>query len=1300
MEVISMIPVLFKEDELIFTHNGIGALYESLSCDVIEEENGSFTMELEYPVDGEWFSEIKDFRIIQAKPNDIDEPHNFRIYEIEKSIDELTVFVRANTRTNDLGSNLITNYVGENVTPQQAMNGIKSNLIEPTEFDLISDIQTTSNVEWTRMNPLNAIVGVAGSMVSIWGGQIKRTNRAIYLYSRRGRDNVVTIRPGKNIEGLHMTVSTAGLVTKILPTFSYSPVDVPEYQMVTMYDGSVEKRRVQTQDNTALSDDITVLGDVVSSQYVDNYPTNYWSSVDYGDDDELKILIDDYIDARLTAAEESPTILDMSGFENDLQNFVKTELDKKASQYFTHRNPTVDKPTVRITVNMLQLSDSPDWEDFKDLEQIGLTDTLDVWVEEYDIDVEVRVTSLTYDSIGEQVRAFNAGSDRAARQTVIEKKYDDLAKATNDYITRFKNGVQNLFSTTADQLNRRFEGYTEPSAEISSEGDIWFKEIGEGKVELWIHDGVYWQPLMTEDFGKKLEADIEAAQAEAERAQATADETVDNINQVVNDNGFTTLEGLFASKITGEEAETMFYQEAEAIGFVYMEDGVRKAIIGIQDGLPYIKGEHVILDGNTIVDGDFKVTGDMLADGAVIGQLEVDGIDAQNVNIINLDAGSITGGNLELSQGLKITHNGKVIFGVNAYNQIDMDEGIREDLKGDDGATGPKGDIGPQGPQGEQGPKGATGSQGPRGATGTSVDSVTEYYLATSTSSGIVATDTRFTTAIQTMTATNKYLWNYEQINFSDGTSQPTIPVIIGVYGDKGQTGATGGTGATGATGRSITSITEHYLATSASTGVTRSTSGWGTTMKTTTETNKYLWNYETINWSSGTTPTYVEPIIIGVHGAKGPQGIQGPAGANGQSQYVYVRYSANSNGSSMTTTPGTTTKYIGVVVTSSATVPAYGSFTWSKYVGDPGVQGPQGLKGETGANGQPTYTWVKYADTPTTGMNDFPDGKKYIGLAFNKTTQTESTSYSAYQWSLMPQNIEIGGRNLLVQRTITEGGYLTETGAVTASAAWFYTDYIPVAGYTKLTTSGYTNLGNGPSVVYYDADKVFVKGIANGGVSRAKEITIDPGIAYIRFSGETKDLPTLKIEKGNMATDWTEAPEDTQAKIDEKADTDLIDNIQNQLDDFVLLEDYDPQIGAINIALQQYRELIESGEVATDEAVEDIKKLLDRTEAVEHNLGEFTESWNFEVTEITMGEEGLFLGDNLTNMGIRIAPQIEDRPPRIDFVDNGTIVAEITGQYMKINRGIFVKSAQIGEHQIETIAGGHTIWKWIPSTT
>lgn len=68
---------------------------------------------------------------------------------------------------------------------------------------------------------------------------------------------------------------------------------------------------------------------------------------------------------------------------------------------------------------------------------------------------------------------------------------------------------------------------------------------------------------------------------------------------------------------------------------------------------------------------------------------------------------------------------------------------------------------------------------------------------------------------------------------------------------------------------------------------------------------------------------------------------------------------------------------------------------------GATGPQGPQGIQGVKGADGKTYYTWVKYADSPTSGMSDNPSGKKYIGFAYNKTTGTESTSYSDYSWSL-----------------------------------------------------------------------------------------------------------------------------------------------------------------------------------------------------------------------------------------------------------------------------------------------------------
>src|SRR5690625_4173938 len=139
---------------------------------------------------------------------------------------------------------------------------------------------------------------------------------------------------------------------------------------------------------------------------------------------------------------------------------------------------------------------------------------------------------------------------------------------------------------------------------------------------------------------------------------------------------------------------------------------------------------------------------------------------------------------------------------------------------------------GEKGDKGDTGPRGATGERGPRGDAGTSVTGVTEYYLASTASSGVTTGTSGWTTTMQQMTPSKRYLWNYEKIHFSDDTTQNTLPVIIGVYGDKGDEGDTG---------RSIVSIEERYLATSASSGVTRSTSGWTSNMQQTTTSKRYL---------------------------------------------------------------------------------------------------------------------------------------------------------------------------------------------------------------------------------------------------------------------------------------------------------------------------------------------------------------------------------------------------------------------------------------------------------------------------
>jgi hypothetical protein len=55
------------------------------------------------------------------------------------------------------------------------------------------------------------------------------------------------------------------------------------------------------------------------------------------------------------------------------------------------------------------------------------------------------------------------------------------------------------------------------------------------------------------------------------------------------------------------------------------------------------------------------------------------------------------------------------------------------------------------------------------------------------------------------------------------------------------------------------------------------------------------------------------------------------------------------------------------------------------------------------GENATIYYTWIKYADNASgSGISNSPDGKKYIGFAYNKTTATESNTPSDYTWSLI----------------------------------------------------------------------------------------------------------------------------------------------------------------------------------------------------------------------------------------------------------------------------------------------------------
>lgn len=108
--------------------------------------------------------------------------------------------------------------------------------------------------------------------------------------------------------------------------------------------------------------------------------------------------------------------------------------------------------------------------------------------------------------------------------------------------------------------------------------------------------------------------------------------------------------------------------------------------------------------------------------------------------------------------------------------------------------------------------------------------------------------------------------------------------------------------GAKGSDGKGISSIIHHYLVNNLTNGVTTSTSGWKTSPTSVTVTNKYLWYYQTINYTTG-SPTNTTPAIIGVYGDTGGKGETGKGIKSVTPEYYLSSSNTTQTGGSWKTT-------------------------------------------------------------------------------------------------------------------------------------------------------------------------------------------------------------------------------------------------------------------------------------------------------------------------------------------------------------------------------------------------------------
>lgn len=156
--------------------------------------------------------------------------------------------------------------------------------------------------------------------------------------------------------------------------------------------------------------------------------------------------------------------------------------------------------------------------------------------------------------------------------------------------------------------------------------------------------------------------------------------------------------------------------------------------------------------------------------------------------------------------------------------------------------------------------------------------------------------------------------------------------------------------------------------------------------------------NYKDYTWSK-------------IKGDDGKTPVKGVDYFDGTSSYLWIRYSANSDGSGMTTTPSADTKYIGTATTTTNTAPTtISNYKWSKYVGENGTPGKNG------------YVHIAYADS-SDGKTGFDTvngtNKKYIGQ-YTDNIETDSKNPTDYTWS------KVKGDDVTITSTKVE--YITTT--------------------------------------------------------------------------------------------------------------------------------------------------------------------------------------------------------------------------------------------------------------------------------
>ena len=475
-----MRPILFNKNEQAFDTYGLGEL-DVTKGTVTRERNGNYTLYAEIPVNDPAVASLEKEMKLKADAGLRTKNQTFEISRIVKDSSNI-VKIYGQHISHKLEYMAVVNGRPFSGPASAALAIWRNATIGDLRFDVWSDIQTMDKgvFDISKMeNARQALGGVEGSILDIYGGEYEFDNMTVRLHKQLGRTAPTVLEYGRNILSAESDETIESSYTSVLPFATYTP-DKPE-------------------------------GDTSDSQ----------------PDPVTVTLPENYVDSKYKAvyAHRRIKVVDFSSeFKSDSKNKDIPTPDKlrKIATDYMERN-AIGKPKINIKIEYADLAKTLDYADNGWIEELELCDIVPIYYPQIGLtDDTAKVTTITYDFINERNESVEFGdigtNIKSTMQSGLAGRVDGIAKAQQDFENNLPDYLLNA------QGNKVW--YNKPDNKEHKVGDIWFEKNGLYN-RMYVWNGSQWEKRIDTEDVDKIKKEVNR---QLEEAKTTTDRAIEEAN--------------------------------------------------------------------------------------------------------------------------------------------------------------------------------------------------------------------------------------------------------------------------------------------------------------------------------------------------------------------------------------------------------------------------------------------------------------------------------------------------------------------------------------------------------------------------------------------------------------------------------------------------------------------------------------------------------------------------------------------------------------------------------------------------